>query len=124
MKKVKYLPKDIDTYNKEYDYDLIECLAGYSLNFEPEIKDVKDDENRGFFQDSEAYAYGKVIAYHYYEQYLNNQEQTKKNILDLMLNTSNYNRHHLLNNYGLQEKQITNPKILIQNLDYTLKDNH
>ena len=48
------------------------------------------------FINSQAYSQGRVLAYHFYNQYLNNKEQAKENILNFMLKSNIHNKQYLL----------------------------
>ena len=59
------------------------------------------------FASIKATAYGKLLAFHYFDEYLKNPEKTIDNVLNLTLDSKDYEADYLLNNYGLTEEQIT-----------------
>ena len=64
----------------------------------------------------EALVYGIILAYHYYDSYLKNPELVKDDLINLMIDSKKYDKHVLLNNYGLNECDLYDYKILTKRL--------
>lgn len=108
---------DIECYQQEYDEDLRNNLACLNLQYEPELKSIKKFDDREFFLDIESYTYGKLLAYHFFDNYKDDKEKTKEDILNFTLDSEDYQRDYLLNNYGLKRDNIKNPNILIKHFN-------
>ena len=100
---IKYL-KD----RKIYEEDLINYTKRY-LNV---LIDEEEDFYKSEYKDSfkERYVIGYVLAAHFYNQYLVNKEEAKKNIMKFMLEMKEKDKMEMLNNYGLNLDEIQNEK--------------
>jgi hypothetical protein len=109
---------DIDTLHLTYDNTLIDTLCNYNsyIKFFDGEMIISNDFFYSDFDTCEVYSYGGVLAYHYFEQYLNNPERAKDNITNFSLDYRNYDRKHLLNNYGLQEDNLGKSRVLVKHM--------
>ena len=103
------LVDDINQYFKQNNYSSTVFLKGFNNNL------IHYDLNN--YQSNEAYSYGAVLAYHFYDNYLIDEELTKRNILNFLLEEQYYDKLYLLDNYGLDISSIINPKILNKYMD-------
>ena len=92
---------------------MIENLALYNKLLYKKKRYLKNLE---IFINAEMYSYGKVLAYHFYEQYKNNKEMAKENIKEFTLDSKVYNKKHLLNDYGLKQEDVFSSKVLKKNI--------
>lgn len=100
---------DIYSYKVDYDNSLIEDLALYKhylVNKKIMIKYME------LLLNVEQYSYGKGLAYHFYDQYINNKETAKNNIKQFTLDYKEKNKKYLLNNYGLSQTDVFSSKTL------------
>ena len=65
---------------------------------------------------NESYAYGFIMAYHYYDLYNINPEETKNKVLKLSLDLPYYNKEYLLNNYGINQIDLLNNSKSLNNI--------
>ena len=96
---------DLNTFKLMENNMLISYLRRYNDNF-PGISDMNE------YQSSEIYAYGILLAVHYFNNYLHNPSITKDDILNMSIDSKKYNKHILLNNYGLSENKLNDHKVL------------
>ncbi len=66
---------------------------------------------------SEIYSYGCLIGLHYFHKYLESPLITKENILNMTLDSIKFDKRYLLNNYGLDENEICDYKVLVNHLN-------
>lgn len=102
---IRYNKEDINNLKDNNEYSLIEKL----LDFEDNLYDEFSYE---LYTTSEAYAYASILSYHFYNQYRQNKELAKQNILDFMLESKNHNKLYMLDNYGLNKNDIINSQKL------------
>lgn len=69
------------------------------------------------YQFVESYCYGRVLSYHFYDNYLKNPKKTIEELKKFMYDYKMYDRDYLLDNYGLNSSSITNPQRLIKYMD-------
>ena len=100
--------RDVKAYRLAHLSDLI----GY-------LKDFKKSHYLDVIED--AYSYGHVLAYHFYDQYLKNKDLAKKNVTNFMIDSAYYNKRYMLNNYGLDERDILSPEIIEKHTHKYLK---
>lgn len=97
LKRIKYFNSDVDRYYKYMLCTMFEFLSEYkNSNYK------NPNEQR--------YSYGYVLAFQFYTQYLNNKEQAKKNITNFMIDFKSRRLKEMINNYGLSENEILDPK--------------
>ena len=113
LKDTSFNKDEVYSLKVEYDNDMIENLALYNKLL---FKKKRYLNNLEIFINSEMYAYGKVLAYHFYEQYKDNKEEAKKNIKQFYLDSILYNKKHLLNDYGLDKSEVYTSKVLKKNI--------
>ena len=95
------------------------CLISYLGNFKDNFDKfgiVSYDYDILRYMRSETLAYGILLAYHYFNNYLSDRERTKDDILSLSLDSKSYDRHFLLNNYGVKESDLGNPLLIKRNI--------
>ena len=68
------------------------------------------------FNTSETYTYGIILAIHFFEKYQIDSEVTKDNILSMFIDSKDFDKHFLLNNYGIYESNLGDYKTLNKNL--------
>lgn len=82
----------------------------------------------GGFEDyllSDSIAYGTLLAYHYYDKYLLDENKVKDDILNMSLDTANKDKMFLLNNYGLSSDDIGDldiPKKILRKYGYNFTE--
>lgn len=91
-------------------------LANYLYYFNDSLNNFSE-ENFDDYVISEIYAYGSLMGLHYFYKYLESPVLTKKNILNMTLDSTKYDKMYLLNNYGLSTDEICNHKFLIKHLN-------
>lgn len=62
-------------------------------------------------------AYGNLLAFHYFEKYLNDDTKTKEDILNMTLAAKKYDKPYILGNYGLSLSEIEDTTILEKRLN-------
>lgn len=91
------------------------CLLSTLNNFKNVFSSfdcVSYDYNMVDYLSKEAVVYGILLAYHYFDNYLSDPEKTKDDILSLIIDSKDYDRHFLLNHYGISESELGNPKVI------------
>ena len=116
LEKIKFDANDIYLARKANDIEVISELELFkkSLNNFSTI-------SAGEYKMNEANSYGHVLAYHFYDNYLNDKERAKSNIFDFMIDCESKNRDYLFNNYGLNQEYILNPQRLTKYMDKSLR---
>ena len=117
LQKNNLFKKDIISYKKDIYFGLIEYLKSLYLMIDPCDICFDSYDEVGFYNESKIYSYGYLLAYHFYEQYLNDRDQAKENITNFMLDSKKYEFDYLINNYGLNEKEITDNKLLLKHIE-------
>ena len=117
LQKNNLFKKDTISYKKDIYFGLIEYLKSLYLMIVPCDICFDSYDEVGFYNESKIYSYGYLLAYHFYEQYLNDRDQAKENITNFMLDSKKYEFDYLINNYGLNEKEITNNKLLLKHIE-------
>ena len=74
------------------------------------------DKNLDEYRINEAYTYGRILSYHFFDNYLNDEEKTKKDILDFTIDSQHYDKEYLLNHYGLNQIELLNPYKLVKHM--------
>ncbi len=112
LQKNNFNIKDINKYITIYNYILSDNL--YSLNTIINNKDfdLNNEIDVESFNENQGYSYGGLFAYHFYNQYHNDKDEAKDNIYNFMTDAKDYDLNHLINNYGLNEKELSKCKIL------------
>ncbi len=118
LEEIHFNKNDIEALNLCFDNSLIDMLNNY--NFYLKNVDVEAivsiDELFSDYVSREAYSYGGVLAYHYFDDYLRNPERCKDNITNFSLNTMNHDKLFLLNNYGLKEENLGKSRVLSKHM--------
>ena len=114
----KCSPNEIDALTLSCDNTLIEVLYDYNYILKNySLEDIlNNDELFYSFITSEVYSYGGVMGYHYFDEYLKNEDRCKDNITKMSLDSKKYDRKYLLNNYGLKEKNLGKSRVLKKHL--------
>lgn len=113
LKENSFDKQEIYSIKVDYDNDMIENLALYNKLLYKKKRYLKDLE---LLINIEKYSYGKVLAYHFYEQYKNDPNEAKNNIKQFSLDSKEYNKKYLLNNYGLNQVEVFSSKVLKKNI--------
>lgn len=111
LKDINYNVDEINKLDSVFDMELIYLLEEFKellLNGYSEYGD---------YLYKETYSYGRILSYHFYDQYLKDKEGTIKRLKKFMVDYKNYDRNYLLNNYGLNKSNITNPQMLTKHID-------
>ena len=104
---------DTSQINNNHHNILISCLTDFKELFD-ELCNLEDDEyNIERYLQAEADVYGIILAHHYYNYYLANPELAKEDLINLMIDSKRYDKHFLLNNYGLNESDLYDHKALL-----------
>ncbi len=107
---------DISSYMKNYN----SLLADYLFVFDDTIKareHVMFGEEFGVYVSSRKYSLGSVLAYHYYDKYLDDPYAVKGDLLRLYHDSRDKDFSHLFDNCGLEKKNIVKPKMLVKHLN-------
>lgn len=118
LHEINFFDKEIRALEVNNDVTLMGFLDEYKtqLIFLDGLEIYKDDDLFTSFMDTEKYTYGHIVAYHYFQKYLKDPNRVKDNIYEFSLDDGKYDRSYLLNNYGLREREITNPKKLVKDM--------
>lgn len=114
LDKVGFDDKDITKLRKVFDRETIYLLGEYKEILQGNYFECED------YLFNESYSYGRVLAYHFYDNYLKNPKETVDNIKKFMVDYKIYEREHMLNNYGLNKSSIINPQKLTKHMDKNL----
>ena len=87
--------KELDKYKDDMYASLYMHLKNYNENLIN--SDIFD------YTTNERYAYGFLLAYQYYNLYSKGNEDIKKKVLNLTLDSPYHDKKYLLNNYGLNQ---------------------
>lgn len=114
LKKKNINLDDIKNIKSVNDSELIYTLK----SFEDLLLSVEIDVNDYFY--NLTYTYGRVIAYHFYNNYLKDNKKTLDELKKFMLDYKTYDKKYLLNNYGLNFNDVTNYQKLTRFIDKNL----
>ena len=117
LEKINFNKNDLASCRAEFNSSLIEMLSLLNVMLEPDDINFKDLDEVLLYKEAETYSYGKILSYHYYDNYLINSDLTKKNIFELSVDCMNHDLKYMLNNYGLNEERILDHKILVKHLE-------
>ncbi len=115
LKNKDILRNDVNLYERDFNNNMIEDLNIYYRYLKKKNLFSKDDDINVFIE-SQSYAQGRVLAYHFYNQFLNDKKYAKNNILNFMIKSHIHDKKYMINHYGLSEKEILNSKNIIKNL--------
>ena len=101
--------RDLNVYKKDFDDSVLEGIQGFEYFINEDMDDI---DNQRFFHNIEGYLYSEVLAIHYYLKYLDNKEEVKNNIYNLIIDNKYYEREYLLNNYDLSFNEIKDKKVI------------
>ncbi len=114
LQEINFNSNDIDALTLSGDNTLIDFLCNYNYMLKKIPLDTILANNELYyeFMNNEVYSYGGVLAYHYFDEYLNNPEKCKDNIVNLSLDSKKHDRKYMLNNYGLKEENLGKSRVL------------
>lgn len=117
LESINFNQRDIDLCRNEFNGSLIEMLTLFNSVLDSNDYDFTDFDRVLLYNEAETYSYGKVFAYHFYENYLKCKEETKDNIFRLSLEGKDHDLKYIINNYGLKEDRILDYKVLAKHLE-------
>ena len=117
LESINFKQSDIDSCRKEFNGSLIEMLVLFNNVLDPNDYDFTDFDRVLLYNEAETYSYGKVFAYHFYDNYLKNKEETKNNIFRLSIEGKDHDLKYIINHYGLNENKILDHKVLAKYLE-------
>ena len=103
-----------DIYNNfaEINISTLNFLHDYYTLLKTGVN-LKKEKDVSLYFEIESIVYGRILAYHFYQNYLKDSEETKDNILNFMLDYQN-DKKYMLNNYGLDEDKVRSSKLLLK----------
>ena len=104
FKSINYNVEDIKEYERIKDASLINMINRFYNSV------IAFDGEK--YKINEAYSYGGVLAYHYFDMYNSNRNEAKVNILNLSLKDGDYDKIFMLDKFGLDKKRLLNKKVL------------
>ncbi len=117
LKKSDFSQKDIDTTGTNINYVMINQLKEFNKILSKDKRLIIDNESEyNYYKSVEVYVYGKILARHYLYEYFKNPNKTKDNLTNLYIDSKKYDKHYLLNNYGLKENNLKKPKVLLKHM--------
>lgn len=111
LKMINYNIDEIEKLKSMFDKELIIQLGTYKQLLENEYVEFSE------YLYYETYCYGRILSYHFYDNFLKDSKKTLENIKKFMYDYKNYDRDYLLNNYGLNKSSIINPQKLTKYMD-------
>ena len=112
----KLKTNDIELFRDEYNADIVENLTAINTMLEPNDLDFTSIDEVLIYDDLASYSYGKLFAYHFYDNYLKDRELTKDNILKFRIESKNHDFKYMINHYGLEEDKLLDEKVLVRHL--------
>ena len=111
LKLINYNVDEINKLDAMFDKELIYLLKKYKETL------LSDNPDYGSYLYEETYSYGRILSYHFYDNYLKDPKKTIDNLKRFMFDYKSYDRDYLLSNYGLHKSSITNPQKLTKYMD-------
>ena len=111
LKSINYNKKDTSVLEREIN----DCAIDYFRQFNWMVKktlDKKDENVNEEYYLIEAYTYALMLSTHFYDMYLKDPNKAKENITNFMMDTRIHDRAHLLNNYGLNDRELLKTDVL------------
>ena len=90
LKNIKYNIDEIDKLDSIFDMELIYLLDEFRELLLSGISEYSD------YLYKETYSYGRVLSYHFYDNYLKNPKETIKEIKSFMVDYKTYDRKYFL----------------------------
>ena len=115
---INYNYHDVQNYIDSYNNIMLESLNDYYQLLNDNKTKFMLKRNIYDYIEQEKYSYGRVVAYHFFRNYLINKSNTNDNILQFMIDSKEYTKNHLLNNYGLSIEKITDKKRLVKYMNF------
>ncbi len=118
LEKIHFPKKDILAYGSKYNASLMCDLMNFGeIIYSYGANDILSSETLySDYTGLSRYVYGRIMGYLYYERYLKKPEHTKKQILQMTLDSTKYDKKYLLNNYGLHDKDLYNEQKLTRSM--------
>ena len=113
---INYNKKDIVNYKKSLYTELIEHLSNFYVMLEPFDIDFTSYDEVILHNDLKEYSYGLYFLYFFYEEYLIDKDKAKENITNFMLDSKEKEFGYLINNYGLDEDNLKDYKVLLRHM--------
>lgn len=107
--------RDIKIIKNAHFNCLVCSLKNFKASFD-RFNLVLPDYNTSSYVFDETLAYGLLLSYHYFDSYLEDREKTKDNILNLVVDSKDYDKRFLLNNYGISEINLPDPWVIRKHL--------
>ena len=107
---------DISSYMKNYNSTLSEFLFCFDDIIRDKEKRIFGD-GMGWYCNAKEYSLGTVLAYHYFDKFLDYPYIVKDDLLRLNHETKYRDFSDLMDISGLDKKDIVNPKKLVKRMD-------
>ena len=111
LDKIGYDKKEIYKLRGLFDKELIFLLETYKNMLLDGFDEYSD------YLYNETYSFGRVLSYHFYDNYLKDPNGTLNNLKKFMVDYKTYDKYYLLNNYGLNSNDIINSQKLTRHMD-------
>lgn len=111
LKNIKYNQGEINKLDSIFDMELIYLLVEFRELLLSGFSEYSD------YLYKETYSYGRILSYHFYDNYLKDPQKTIRDIKKFMVDYKTYDRKYLLNNYGLNSNDIVNYQKLARHID-------
>jgi len=108
---INYNVDEIVKLKSLFDKELIYMLANYKQILLDEYVEFGD------YLYKETYSYGRVLSYHFYNNYLKDADKTIKELKQFMFDYKTFDRDYMLSHYGLNKSSIINPQKLTKYMD-------
>ena len=109
LKMIGFNNRDLNIYKKDFDDSILEGIQGFDYFINEDMKDVN---NQRLFHNIENYLYSEILAIYYHIEYLDNKEETKNNLYNLLIDNKYYNKDYIINNYGISFNELNHKRIL------------
>ena len=107
---------DISSYMKNFNSSLSEFLFVFA-----DVMSLKENailnDHLDIYYNSREYSLAGVLAYHYYDKYLDEPFEVKGDLLRLHQDSRTRDLSYLLDNCGLKKKNIVKPKLLVKHMN-------
>ena len=116
LSSIGFNKRDIINYKKSLYTELIEHLDVLYTLLEPTDIDFESYNEVVLFDDMKKYSYGLYFIYPFYDQYIKDKDMAKENITNFMLDSRYKEFESLINNYGLDEENLKDHKVLLKHV--------
>ena len=107
---------DIASYMRNFNSMLYESLYVFDDCLDDKEKNLFGNDF-GIYWEAQRNAFGGVLAYHYYDKYLDRPYLVKQDLLNLYQESKFKSKSYLLDNCGLRKKDIVKPKVLVMRMN-------